>query len=142
MGFAHLEQADLERRYSEGCSASASQRSYFTSHSLEALLTLNENLKLVAPALYPPFTVFVQIQPSSLMHVFHWRLEQEHHMKSLNGGRGMTDAEVHAFVERYIPGYELWGNGVTEGTYASGWIANGYRLVYGSDREVVRTEVF
>jgi D-glycerate 3-kinase len=54
--------------------------------------------------------------------VYKWRLEQEHHMKALNGGKGMDDAAVKSsvrdlrisnffahfffrFVDRYIPGY-------------------------------------
>lgn len=142
MGFAPVEPAVLQDRYSEGQNMEGLERPYFTSHSLQSLLTLNENLGAVAAALYPPFTVFIQVQPSSLEHVFRWRLEQEHHMKSLNGGRGMTDEEVHAFVERYMPGYELWGGGITVGDHAKTWTGNGYRLVYGKDREVIRTETF
>ncbi|KAF7973967.1 hypothetical protein HWV62_13940 [Athelia sp. TMB] len=141
MGFAPVEPALLQARYSEAKTAE-SERPYFMSHSLDSLLTLNNNLGSVAAALYPPFTVFIQIQPSSLEHVFRWRLQQEHRMKSLNGGRGMTDEEIKAFVERYMPGYELWNGGVTEGEHAAAWRGNGYRLVFGKDRDVTRVEEF
>lgn len=142
MGFARVEPALLQARYSEGASMAESERPYFMSHSLASLLTLNDNLGPVAATLYSPFTVFIQIQPSSLEHVFRWRLQQEHRMKSLNGGQGMTDEEVKAFVERYMPGYELWSGGVTEGEHAAAWRGNGYRLVYGKDRDVIRVEEF
>lgn len=142
MGFAPITPTVLHNKYSKGQNMPESERPYLTAHSLQSLLALNENLESVAASLYPTFTVFIQVQPSSLEHVFRWRLEQEHHMKSLNGGRGMTDEEVHAFVERYMPGYELWDSGVTDGDHAKAWKGNGYRLVYGKDREIIREEYF
>ena len=31
-------------------------------------------------------------------------------MKKLNGGRGMSDDQVKAFVDRYMPAYALYGD--------------------------------
>ncbi|KAI0035455.1 P-loop containing nucleoside triphosphate hydrolase protein [Vararia minispora EC-137] len=62
--------------------------------------------------------VFVQIKPedsSPYVHIYEWRLQQEHWMKSQNGGKGMTDAQVKAFVDRYIPGYHFFGDGILHG---------------------------
>ncbi|KAF9565602.1 P-loop containing nucleoside triphosphate hydrolase protein [Agrocybe pediades] len=62
------------------------------------------------------FDIFVQPVPPSSPElsqyavVYKWRLEQEHHMKALNGGRGMSDEAVKSFVDRYIPGYVFFGN--------------------------------
>ena len=32
------------------------------------------------------------------VHIYKWRLQQEHNMKAKNGGKGMTDAQVEAYV--------------------------------------------
>ncbi|KAG9085451.1 hypothetical protein FRC06_003597, partial [Ceratobasidium sp. 370] len=37
----------------------------------------------------------LQLVPENLHYVFEWRLQQEHAMKLENGGRGMTDEQVH-----------------------------------------------
>ncbi|KAG6381942.1 Rer1 family-domain-containing protein [Boletus reticuloceps] len=58
---------------------------------------------------------FIQIRGPSLAVVYRWRLQQEQEMKVKNGGRGMTDAEVKTFVDRYIPGYAFFGDGVRKG---------------------------
>ncbi|KAF8911481.1 P-loop containing nucleoside triphosphate hydrolase protein [Gymnopilus junonius] len=78
---------------------------------------INEKLKDYA-RLWSYFDVFVQLRPlppsssdlSQHAIIYKWRLEQEHNMKALNGGRGMSDAVVKSFVDRYIPGYVFFGN--------------------------------
>jgi hypothetical protein len=137
MGFAPLSEAELKRRYDN--KQSLSDTSYFLSHPLSSLLTLNNYLEEFSKHMYPPFSTFVQVEPESYQYVFSWRLEQERNMKAANGGKGMTDDQVKAFVERYMPGYELW----KEGVWASHqpWAGRGLRLWYGKDREVVKVEV-
>ena len=131
MGFFPLSFNDLETRYQ----SATSQTSYFSQHSLDALKTLNTYLHEFAEAVYPSFDAFVQIEPTSYEYVFKWRLEQEHHMKAKNGGRGMDDDAVRRFVERYMPGYELW----KEGIWASDrpWAGKGLRMFFGPDREII-----
>ncbi|KAI0941674.1 hypothetical protein AcW1_003498 [Taiwanofungus camphoratus] len=44
---------------------------------------------------------FIQITPEEshpYTHIYKWRLQQEHNMKSSNGGKGMTDDQVEACV--------------------------------------------
>lgn len=77
---------------------------------------------------------------AGLANVFRWRLEAEHGMKACNGGRGMSDDEVRRFVERYMPGYELWGGGVTARERA--WHSHGLRIDIGPAREVVGVSHF
>lgn len=36
-------------------------------------------------------------------------------MKARNGGKGMTDEQVKVFIDRYIPGYHFFGDGITVG---------------------------
>lgn len=70
-------------------------------------------------------------------------------MKAQNGGKGMTDAQVEAFVDRYIPGYVFFGDGVTEGGVDLGgetrrppWLQRGQRIEIDENREVVGVSTF
>ena len=106
MGFAALSEEELRQRYES--KTSLSDTSYFLDQPLSSLITLNSYLSDFSSQVYPPFSTIVQIEPDSYRYVFAWRLEQERNMKKANGGKGMTDEQVQAFVERYMPGYELW----------------------------------
>ncbi|KAG2015596.1 D-glycerate 3-kinase [Coprinopsis cinerea AmutBmut pab1-1] len=80
--------------------------------TLRDIQEINESLKQY-DALWDFFDVFVQLglPPSAAEGrsrysiIYQWRLEQEHYMKAKNGGIGMSDQAVKAFVDRYIPGY-------------------------------------
>ncbi|THV05136.1 P-loop containing nucleoside triphosphate hydrolase protein [Dendrothele bispora CBS 962.96] len=79
------------------------------------------------------FDVFIQLQPKSsgtpYSVVYKWRLEQEHYMKASNGGKGMTDSAVKLFVDRYIPGYVFFGDGISRGYVGeSPWPYNGDKI--------------
>ncbi|OCF44702.1 actin cross-linking [Kwoniella heveanensis CBS 569] len=134
MGFTPLSASELKARYDNPKPASPqTSEIYFTKHPLSSLETLNVYLTELSTAIYGYFTSFIQVDPVSYDYVFTWRLEQEHHMKAKNGGKGMTDQQVHKFVERYMPGYELWKEGIwAKGT---GWEGRGLRLRFGKDRE-------
>ena len=58
----------------------------------------------------------------------------------------MTDEQVVAFVDRYIPGYVYFGDGVQLGDIATGkrppWNGNGLQLVIDENREVVGSSEF
>ncbi|PCH35590.1 nucleoside triphosphate hydrolase protein [Wolfiporia cocos MD-104 SS10] len=98
------------------------------------------------------FNTFIQIKPEDAhpyTHIYKWRLQQEHHMKARNGGKGMSDAQVEAFVDRYIPGYVFFGDGVVEGGLdTSGekrrppWLSHGLRIEINESREVVHASQF
>ncbi|KAK8869948.1 hypothetical protein IAR55_000517 [Kwoniella newhampshirensis] len=136
MGFAPLSDTQLVKRYENPKSASPNTpNTYFPLHSLDSLQTLNSYLADFASAVYPFFSAFVQVEPVSYDYVFAWRLEQERNMKAKNGGKGMTDEQVEKFVERYMPGYELW----KEGIFAKGtpWEGRGLRIEFGASREVI-----
>uniref|UniRef100_A0A0W0F105 N-acetyltransferase domain-containing protein n=1 Tax=Moniliophthora roreri TaxID=221103 RepID=A0A0W0F105_MONRR len=89
--------------------------------TIENIKQVNEMLHRYV-YLWSFFDVCIQLSPAALPDnvspysiIYIWRLEQEHYMKAKNGGKGMTDAAVKLFVDRYIPGYVFFGNGVTEG---------------------------
>ncbi|KAI0302362.1 P-loop containing nucleoside triphosphate hydrolase protein [Multifurca ochricompacta] len=88
-------------------------------HSLEHILDINQRLADYTKW-WDLFDIFVQIAPpneSPYVHIYKWRLQQEHAMMASNGGKGMTDEQVKKFIDRYIPGYHFFGSGVVAGGY-------------------------
>lgn len=149
LGFASLSDSDLVARH-EG-RGQRSPPKYSSTHKMEHLSTINDHLKAIEKAWYQYIDAFVQLVPtsaaqspssadgnSSLETVFEWRLQAEHAMKAQNGGRGMTDEQIHAFVERYMPGYELFGDGVTASQ--APWKGRLLRIGLGPQREVTMEE--
>lgn len=84
-------------------------------------------------------------------------------MKAANGGIGMTDEQVKKyvqevwvslhcklivsvrFVDRYIPGYVFFGEGVRRGGRVEGrpaWEGRGLGITIDQDRRVLETEHF
>ena len=112
----------------------------FHSHPLEELQLMNRHLATWEQAWYPLIDAFVQLVPvvadpeaSPWSLVYPWRLEAEHAMKQRNGGRGMSDDELHAFVQRYMPTYELFSR--TADT--SRWKEHCMMLRIGADRQCI-----
>lgn len=113
---------------------------------MEDVLTINDRLKAYVKW-WDTLDAFIQIKgPSSCPYeiIYEWRLEQEHYMKARNGGKGMTDEQVKAFVDRYIPGYVFFGDGVNNGTEGKPprWIGSGLVVTIGQDRELIETSKF
>ncbi|WWC85325.1 uncharacterized protein L201_000187 [Kwoniella dendrophila CBS 6074] len=136
MGFLPLGEKQLEESYSKPKAASLKTSDiFYVKHPLQSLKSLNEYLSEFSSSIYSNFKGFIQIEPLSYDYVFRWRLQQEHNMKEKNGGKGMTDEQVKKFVERYMPGYELWKEGIwNKGTT---WEGRGLKLVFGPEREVL-----
>ncbi|KAG2153284.1 P-loop containing nucleoside triphosphate hydrolase protein [Suillus clintonianus] len=121
--------------------------------SVDHVLAVNERLKRYVEW-WDALDAFIQIKgPSSaqLSIIYKWRLQQEHHMKAKNGGKGMTDDQVKIFVDRYIPGYVFFGDGVTIGLSGSegaeterlpSWIGKGLSVTIGDDRELLHVSNF
>ncbi|CAE6433581.1 unnamed protein product [Rhizoctonia solani] len=128
-GFQPLSLAELEKRYNgrpETEGGAESKRASFTWFNHEKLTVCVVNGE--------------QIVPENLYDVFNWRLQQEHAMKLKNGGHGMTDEEVHNFVARYMPGYELFQDTIE--SRSNPWIGYGLKVVLDKQRVVIRTEEF
>ncbi|KAG8889066.1 hypothetical protein FRB99_004028 [Tulasnella sp. 403] len=106
MGFYPLDDEELEKRYLDAKEAADGTarggeglpdlKEVVETYSLDDLKTVNVYLGKYVESIYRFFTVFVQLVPASEGYslVYKWRLQQEHHMKTLNGGRGMSDLEV------------------------------------------------
>ncbi|SJX61919.1 uncharacterized protein SRS1_12903 [Sporisorium reilianum f. sp. reilianum] len=102
MGFSPITPAEVEAKRNASKPGSPLQR-----YTLDALQQINRNLAAYT-AWYAHFSVFLQIRPTDLNNVYVWRTQQEHAMKASNGGQGMSDDGVKAFVDRYMPGYHLF----------------------------------
>lgn len=146
VGFSPLDDQELAARYRtaeearrESPEAAAPA---FLNHSLDDLKTVNELLQQTASQLWSFFTVCIQLELASLSQIYFWRLEQEHAMMARNGRIGMTDEQVKVFVDRYLPGYELWMEGIKTGPFAQRWKGRGLSLVYGAGREVLEVRHF
>ena len=137
MGFTALSDGVLKAAY-EAPAPSPPATAYHKQHPLSNLITINKYLRDFGSQVYPSFEVMIAVEPTDYANVFKWRLQQEHDMKSKNGGKGMTDEQVHKFVERYMPGYELWRGGVVSDD--APWAGRVLRLLYGPEREVFRVE--
>lgn len=151
LGFRSLQPSELDHRYlKQQLQEEASAPAFFIKHPLAHIRCINENLRRLEAEWYPHIDAFVQLIPtsaganasgqytSSLSTVFDWRLQAEHDMKAANGGKGMSDQEVHTFVERYMPGYELFSDGVTAKDVP--WKGRLLRIGLDEERQVTFTE--
>jgi D-glycerate 3-kinase len=138
VGFRPIIPEELEKRWSEAFQRPEQVISMIKFRK-EDILELNQKLDGYSK-MWDYFTVFIQVRvsfsgtdscgrvlcsarlsypqikpvPSSqYLFVYKWRLEQEHHMKSKNGGKGMSDAEVRRFLKFY---YSFEQSTLTTGT--------------------------
>ncbi|KAG8920996.1 THO complex subunit 2 [Tulasnella sp. 417] len=153
LGFYPLSDQELEKRYNavqsqdDGSDPVESKRRQ--SYSLQDLKDVNGYLKSYVDVLYPFFTCFAQIipGPDPIALTYQWRLQQEHDMKALNGGRGMTDEQVKA----YIPGYIFFADGMEKGYNTDSgiepvlekfppWRGHHLRVMIDKNRAITKTE--
>lgn len=87
-------------------------------HQLAHLLDINDHLKRYCDAFMGPqhFDFFIHIDTEDLRNVYTWRLEQEHKMIQVKGS-GMSDEQVRAFVDGYMPSYEMYLDGLRDGFF-------------------------
>jgi D-glycerate 3-kinase len=87
-------------------------------HQLQHLLAINESLKRYCDAFMGPqhFDFFIHIDTTDLRNVYTWRLQQEHKMIETKGS-GMSDDQVRAFIDGYMPSYEVYLDQLREGLF-------------------------
>ncbi|KAI0333006.1 P-loop containing nucleoside triphosphate hydrolase protein [Cubamyces sp. BRFM 1775] len=151
VGFYPIPQAEVERRYAQPVRGLGDDFFERRGYRLEDVLDVNERLKSYV-SWWDLFDAFIQIRPPEehpYSYIYKWRLQQEHHMKARNGGKGMSDEQVEKFVDRYIPGYVFFGDGVVSGYEdASGkrisppWTGHGLQVQIGEHREVLHVGRF
>lgn len=88
-------------------------------HSLDELQDVNNALDRYTDAFMGPgtFDALVLLQAQETTFVYDWRLQQEHAMWAAKG-RGMTDDQVKAFVDRYYTSYELYLPKLIQGMFS------------------------
>ncbi|TBU31140.1 P-loop containing nucleoside triphosphate hydrolase protein [Dichomitus squalens] len=151
VGFYPISREEVERRFVRPVIGLDEGFFEKRGYKVEDVLEINERLSSYV-SWWESLDAFIQIKPPDehpYTHIYKWRLQQEHNMKARNGGKGMTDEQVEAFVDRYIPGYVFFGDGVTEGFEESPghrklppWIGRGLRIQIGESREVLRVDNF
>ncbi|WVQ83936.1 hypothetical protein IAT38_006080 [Cryptococcus sp. DSM 104549] len=134
-GFASLGDDELKARV-KNASPSLSTIPLYSQNTLEEL---NRSLREYE-GIWGQLDCFIQIRPLDMSYVWTWRLEQEHNMKASNGGIGMTDTEVRQFIDRYMPSYELFQDGIDKKT--ASWHGNGLRYIVDIKRDIVQVESF
>jgi len=156
IGFSSVSSSELEQRWGR---MGEEIQSWCKLHHVQVV---NEMLVGYEP-LWAFIDVLIQINPptptsgvSPYGIIYTWRLEQEHNMKARNGGIGMTDEQVISFVDRYIPGYMLFSDGITRGPFTSPansedgrsphcpprWIGKSLRIMIDEERKYVGKEAF
>lgn len=76
----------------------------------------------------------IHLDAENTLYVYEWRLEQEAALRKLKGS-GMTENQVLSFVGNYYPAYELFVDGLREGSFKKGEKAQ-LRLLLGRDRSL------
>ncbi|KAI9473648.1 MAG: P-loop containing nucleoside triphosphate hydrolase protein [Benjaminiella poitrasii] len=103
---------------------------------LEDVRVLNEELRRYEKELYPFLDIFIHLSPARLEQVYAWRLEQEHHMKQTRGVSGLSDEAVRAFVDSYMPAYELYLPRLDKvGFFGQGYKGESLKNYEGRERE-------
>jgi len=102
LGYRPLSTDPLRKRWQTAKHASL--------QSWESMEAINRNLGTIVEKTYGFFDAHISLHPDSFDNIYDWRTQQEHAMKAKNGGKGMTDEQVIAFVDRYMPVYELYGD--------------------------------
>ncbi|KAL5483184.1 hypothetical protein ACEPAI_8413 [Sanghuangporus weigelae] len=153
VGFCPSDPAEIKRRFSQRIPDLEGILDLQTSFKEEDILQINENLWEYV-RWWEFFDVFVQVKPPDATPyslIYKWRLQQEHNMKAANGGKGMTDEQVKTFVDRYIPGYVFFSNGIEHGYVdpASGtrrlppWLGSGgLKISIDEERNLISADEF
>ena len=71
-----------------------------------ALAEVNDALPAYA-AWHCQLQAFLQLVPRDYRYVLEWRVEAEEKMKA-QGKPGMSKAEIQAYIEKFLPAYELY----------------------------------
>ncbi|RMZ66095.1 d-glycerate 3-kinase [Pyrenophora seminiperda CCB06] len=108
-------------------------------HHLAHLEDVNENLRRYCDAFMGPqyFDCFIHIDTDDLDNVYTWRLQQEHKMIEAKG-EGMSDEQVRAFIDGYMPSYEIYLDGLRKGLFEDK--GRMVRVVMDRERGVERIE--
>jgi D-glycerate 3-kinase len=117
VGFQPLPASAVEAKYKLAVGGKLSVNTP-AQHQLNHLLEINDNLKRYCDAFMGPqhFDFFIHLDTTDLHNVYTWRLQQEHKMIEAKGS-GMSDEQVRAFIDGYMPSYEVYLDQLREGLF-------------------------
>ena len=117
VGFQPLSASGVEEKHAQALAQKLPVNTP-ASHQVSHLMQVNDNLKRYCDAFMGPqfFDFFIHIDTDDLRNVYTWRLQQEHKMIETKGS-GMSDEQVRAFVDGYMPSYELYLNSLRQGLF-------------------------
>ncbi|KAF2709420.1 P-loop containing nucleoside triphosphate hydrolase protein [Pleomassaria siparia CBS 279.74] len=138
VGFRPLPNSQVQAKHED---AQHQTHGTLADHQLPHLLQLNENLKRYCETFMGPqhFDFMIHIDTNDLQNVYHWRLQQEHALIAKKGS-GMSDAAITAFVNGYMPGYELYLDGLRKGFFET-MDGRQIRVLLDKGREVEKIEM-
>ncbi|KAF8463109.1 P-loop containing nucleoside triphosphate hydrolase protein [Kalaharituber pfeilii] len=112
VGFHSLPESEVERKWKE---SKKTGRGTLGTYRLEDIQWVNRQLEEYK-GLWERLDALVHIDAEKLEYVYDWRIEQEHSLIAQKGD-GMTDDQVRAFVDSYMPSYELYLDTLREGLF-------------------------
>jgi D-glycerate 3-kinase len=138
VGFQPLSDAAIEEKYALARDGKLPVNTP-AQHQLAHLLEVNANLRRYCDAFMGPqhFDFFIHIDTDDLRNVYAWRLQQEHKMLEAKGS-GMSDDQVRAFVDGYMPSYEVYLEKLRGGLF--GEKGRMLRVVLDRERRVEKVE--
>jgi D-glycerate 3-kinase len=138
VGFQPLPKTSIEEKHALALSGKLPVGTP-ANHQLVHLFEVNDNLKRYCDAFMGPgyFDFFIHIDTEDLRNVYTWRLQQEHKMIETKGS-GMSDTQVRAFVDGYMPSYEIYLDQLRSGFFEDK--GRMVRVVLDKERSVERIE--
>ncbi|KAL5115031.1 hypothetical protein ACEQ8H_007072 [Pleosporales sp. CAS-2024a] len=135
LGFQPLSPAALAAKYEQ---ARAGRLGVNTpaAHAMPHLLAINDSLQRYCESFMGAehFDFFVHLDTTDLRNVYGWRLQQEHDMIEARG-TGMPDEQVRAFIDGYMPSYEMYLDGLRKGLVGGRFGEKGRMVRVVLDRE-------
>ena len=148
VGFTPItsEEIDDRRRQATDEKPKISNQSFASTliqYNLDHLNDLNNRLRWYCEVFMGPqhFHALTQLDTACVDVVYRWRLQQERSMVQ-QVGHGMRDEAVVAFIQSYMPAYELYLDQVREGFFRQDRVQDvsnkaHVRVILGEHREVV-----
>ncbi|CCE78918.1 Piso0_000953 [Millerozyma farinosa CBS 7064] len=133
-GYRSMDAQQLRLRYL----AADNETSVMKRHTLYHLEYINDRLKAYEQ-IWSYFDYFIGLRTDEIRNVYQWRLEQEHTLKKPRPYKtGMSDEEVKAFVDRYMPVYEMYYEGFCDSVCVNAECHN-LKLTIDKNRTLLKT---
>lgn len=115
LGFQALPASKIEERWFEsrqpgvGTDDKKLPTRMLGTHLLEHIQLINANLRRYNETFLSPanFDYLIHLDTDELTNVYRWRMQAEQALRRSKGA-GMSDEEVVAFIQAYMPAYELY----------------------------------